>query len=60
MSGPLERLAERAAQAQAKRRADVTHVQQHHPELAAWLTEMAKAFGRGQVDYRATLREVKE
>ena len=37
-------------------RTDVAHVQQHHPELAAWLTEAMQAFGKSEVRYRAVLK----
>ena len=39
-----------------KHKADVEHVRREHPELADWLTTFAAEFGRGEIDYRVTLR----
>lgn len=37
-----------------KHRRDVEYIKANHPEIAEWLTEMTKEFGR--CEYRVTLR----
>lgn len=37
-----------------KHRRDVEYIKANHPEIAEWLTEMTREFGKGE--YRVTLR----
>ena len=52
----LVKLQARVEAIREKHKSDVAHIQQHHPELAAFLTEMAEAFGKEQITYRAVLK----
>ena len=48
-------LQERSKAAKEKHAADVRYVEERYPELAAFLTDMTREFGR--IDYRAVLKK---
>ncbi len=52
----LDAINARTAANRDKHRQDVRYVQEHYPEVAEVLSEFVRAFGKGQVDYRVTLR----
>lgn len=54
----LRALEARVSLRRERHRQDVAHVQAEHPEMAQWLAEMTRAFGR--CDYRVTLRHTGE
>lgn len=53
IDGTLDLLKARSRPAKEKHRQDVAYVQKEYPELAAWLTDITKTFGR--CEYRITL-----
>ena len=55
----LEAIQKRCQAKKDRHRQDVAYVQEHHPELAEFVTEFGKAFGRGGFEYRVTLRNPK-
>lgn len=48
---------ERRMQARREQhKADVVYMKAHHPDIADWLTEFASLFGKGQINYRVTIK----
>ena len=54
LKAKLAAIEARAKAGKEKHKADVRYVQKNYPELAAFLTEMTREFGR--MDYRVTFR----